>query len=376
MYQRLIPRPSRFLIFLVLAVSCLWPAALFAQQAEPAVTELHKPKEWVSLDSFAFGPNGKYVAGGMGIFTLNGHVKGGDVVLWAIKGGKVKKIMSGHTAAVTTLAFTADGKQLVSVSPANGEVRVFDVRRGKEKNLFRTPVLDPTWTSVAPLLSADGGSLVHFEQAVLDIAGKPKRITGALEAWDVATGKVRWRRERTHAETVVLSPDGSLVAYYAQELNYKVVDGKVNYSSPNSVVHVLNRADGAWVRTIKVGYMPIGGLAFTADNLTLLAVNGSLRQFSVADGKQIRQKVDTGIFGGLTWLKLAGDGSRAALNGRYANDIQLWDLTAKPPKSSQAVLVTGAQQPMRFSDDFSLLACEIKGQPALLKFTGKGKRRR
>jgi hypothetical protein len=135
-------------------------------------------------------------------------------------------------------------------------------------------------------------------------------------------------------------------------------------------------ADGALVRTIKVGYMPIGGLAFTADNLTLLAVNGSLRQFSVADGKQIRQKVDTGIFGGLTWLKLAGDGSRAALNGRYANDIQLWDLTAKPPKSSQAVLVTGAQQPMRFSDDFSLLACEIKGQPALLKFTGKGKRRR
>lgn len=341
------------------------------QQTAPKVIKLKKPKQWTNLSSFAFSNDGQHLVGGMGTFTFNGHVTGGDVVLWTTKNGKLKKTMKGHETAVTAVAFSKDGKQVVSFSSASGEVRVFDAKRGKERRKFQAPTIDPQWTSVKPMLSGDGASLAHFAQEELDVAGKKKRITGALEIWDVATGKVRWRRDRTYAETASLSADGSLIAYYAQELNFKVIDGKAHYSSPNSVVRVLDMSDGTLLQTLAVGYMPIGGLAFSRDNKSVVAVNETLRRYSVHDGKMIGKKVETGAFGGLNWVQISSDDQQAAYNGELSNKVSMFDLSTTPPTPFAPTVVDGLQPPMLFSPDFRLLACELEGMPALLHYKKK-----
>lgn len=360
----------------LLVLACMLPAALRGQAAEPAVTMLAKPKQWVGLSSFAFGPSGKYLAAGTDTFTINGRVTGGDVLLWTIKGGKLKKTMPGHRSAVTAVAFRELGKQLVSISAADGEVRVFELRRGKQLSTFQLPGNDPSYTALAPVLAEDGNAVAHFAQGTLDVAGEIKRITGDLAVWDVATGKVRWRRKQTHAETGAISSDGSLLAYYAQETNFKVVDGKANYSPPNSVVHILNMGDGSLVRTIQVGWMPVNGLAFTADNSTLFAVNEELRRFTVATGKLVGDKVATDHMGSLNWLRVTPDGHRAAFNAQLSNQVKWLDLAAKSPKFSVAQLLDGVQPPMCFDATMTRFACEIEGEPALLDFTRKGKSKR
>lgn len=352
------------------------PSRAVAQEGEPEMVALKRPSDWAGLASLAFGPKNKLLAGGTSSLRLNGRQCGCRIVVWSTKGGKPKKEMTGHTSSVTALAFTADGKQIVSHSAESGEVRVFDARRGKQKRMFQTPTLDPQYSYVAPLLSSTGTSLAHFAQGEMEIAGKKKRRTGELTVWDVATGEVRWRRAQTQAETAALSPDGSLVAYYAQELNYRIVDGKAHYSAPNSVVHVLSMADGKVVRSLDVGFMPVGGLAFTVDNKTLIAVNEQLRLFSLSDGKVTSEVADAGVGAGVRWAHMRGDQGGFALAGRFSNDIHLWGLEAGKPVARSVALVDGVQHPMRFNEDFGLLACEISGKPALLRYSNKKKGRR
>lgn len=341
------------------------------QQTEPKVIKLKKPKRWTNLASFAFSGDAKHLVGGMGTISINDHRAGGDVLLWTTKNGKLKKTMKGHETAVTAVGFSEDGKQIVSFSGTSGEARVFDVKRGKQLRKFQTPALDPQWTSVPALLSNDGASLAHFAQEELDIAGKKKRITGALEVWDVATGKVRWRRDRTYAETAAISTDGTRIAYYAQELNFKVVAGEATYSPPSSVVRVFDMSDGKLVHTLKVGYMPIGGLAFTHDSGTVIAINETLRRYSLKDGKLLGQKVKTDAFGDLNWVQLSDDNNQAAYNGALSNKVNMFDLSTTPPTPFAPTVVDGIQAPMRFSPDFTLLACEIEGNPALLHYKKK-----
>jgi len=343
-------------------------AAQATQQNEPKVIKLKKPKRWTNLASFAFSDDGKHLIGGMGTFTFNGRVTGGDVLLWTTKNGKLKKTMKGHETAVTAVGFSKDGKQIISFSGKSGEARVFDVKRGKQLRKFQTATLDPQWTSLPALLSNGGASLAHFGQEELDIAGAKKHITGALEVWDVATGKVRWRRDRTYAETAAISTDGTRIAYYAQELNFKVVDGKAHYSPPNSVVRILDMNDGKLLQTLQVGYMPIGGLAFSHDNQSIIAINETVRRFSIKDGKLLGQEVKSGTFGGLNWVQLSSDNKQAACNGEFSNKINMFDLSTTPPTPFAPTVVDGVQPPMRFSPDFTRLACEIEGNPAILHY--------
>src|SRR5262249_37608555 len=52
--------------------------------------------------------------------------------------GKVLHTLSGHKLSVTALAFSPDGRRLLS-SAADATVRTWDVERGKEDHLFSLP---------------------------------------------------------------------------------------------------------------------------------------------------------------------------------------------------------------------------------------------
>ncbi len=92
-----------------------------------------------------FSPDGKLLATG-------GGRKDGSIRLWDIKTGKRVGVLEGHKHSVLGLAFTPDGKTLVSVS-CDGTSRIWDVQSQKERAAI-TPKTDDSPHGFA--LSPDG----------------------------------------------------------------------------------------------------------------------------------------------------------------------------------------------------------------------------
>jgi WD40 repeat protein len=69
-----------------------------------------KTDSQVEFASMALSPDGKLLAGGVEAWPG----KASDVFLWDTATGKQRAVLQGHRTAVKTLAFTADGKRLVS----------------------------------------------------------------------------------------------------------------------------------------------------------------------------------------------------------------------------------------------------------------------
>ncbi len=234
-----------------------------------AVTGRHRlmleeipPKKQVFLRGIAFSPNGDLVAGG---YTS------GEVVIWDAATGRrrhilpphflpdhfsarFQRVLPGEPAHISNLAFTPDGKSLVSLG---GVVRIWDAASGTERARF-DPNQKSDWWRLA--LSPDGNTLALIQntgdpltsykgEIVLwdrstkrrvaqwpiggsgqDLAFLPdgKTLVSLEEVpivrlWDVATGKqrdaVRFDRH-THLSTLAVSPDGKRIALGGYESNH------------------------------------------------------------------------------------------------------------------------------------------------------------
>jgi WD40 repeat protein len=61
------------------------------------------------INDLAFSPDGRYLAAAHGF-----HTREDAVTLWEVSRGTVKAILRGHADDVTCLAFSPDGRRLVS----------------------------------------------------------------------------------------------------------------------------------------------------------------------------------------------------------------------------------------------------------------------
>ncbi|MFF4741360.1 helix-turn-helix domain-containing protein [Streptomyces sp. NPDC001262] len=147
----------------------------------------------------AFSPDLKTVVSSSGI---------GPVRLWDVATGKVRKALEGHTTLVTSAAFSPDGTTLATGSSDNGNsyamgpgddtVRLWDVATGKTRKVLTGHT--NTVTSVA--FSPDGKSLASGS------------YDKTVRLWDVATGKTRnvLTGHVTPVESVAFGPDGTTLA--------------------------------------------------------------------------------------------------------------------------------------------------------------------
>jgi WD40 repeat protein len=140
-------------------------------------TERHVMEVGSSVWSVAFSPDNRTVACGQ---------LGGTVQLWDVpSGSKQYSMTSQHTQDVYSVAFSSDGKSLVSYSPSDGMARAWDVASGAEQHILTHPV-DPVAheSGGIPLMpvafSPDGKTITLLDGSVV------------IGYWDLTIGQPKY----------------------------------------------------------------------------------------------------------------------------------------------------------------------------------------
>jgi WD40 repeat protein len=278
--------------------------------------------------SLAFSPDGKML--------LSTALWQSGPRLWDVATGKELLAFSGHHAGVDVLAYSADGKTLYSAGREK-QVLHWDLTTGRESQRFR-------WTSP------------EFSLVALSPDGKTAATQGQSEAkstvrlWDLATGKeLRSLGQIDHANpgfnpsSITFSPDGKLLA-----------------AAGNNAALLWNVATGEKLR--QFGHpSSFTSLAFTPDGKRLAGATGgqnaAVRIWDVERGFMVWAK-RTGPVNGPMGLTLSPDGKQVATFG-WDGPVRLWDIeSAKEVRSFGDVATHGVPQVYQvvFSPDGRFLA--------------------
>jgi RNA polymerase sigma factor (sigma-70 family) len=172
----------------------------------------------VWLYEVAYSPDGKTIAASGVLCDEAGLPNGGEVTVWELATGNVLWQNQDHKNAVRRLAFSPDGKQLVTPSD-DSTLRIWDAATGKHLRTLETS--DDRWFSAAyspdgkfiaaggsngaKVWDAETGDLKHsfngFEMGrilmvqfladgTLVTGGTSEKRDGNLKLWDVKTGKL------------------------------------------------------------------------------------------------------------------------------------------------------------------------------------------
>ena len=207
----------------------------------------------------AFSPDDTLIAAGDWGADAN------DIFLWDLRTGELRLRLEGAHASVASLAFSADGKLLLSGGWDNS-IKVWDAASG---GLLHRLEVRPGW------VSQDSDQLGWVDKAIFAADGR--QIVGAardgrIRLWDTRTGVLLWTSPGHAGGTFALAvtPAGDRLASGGDDGEIKLWDLRRRALATSWPAH----STSVW----KVFFSP------TADRIYSLGGDDALRIWSTADG--------------------------------------------------------------------------------------------
>ncbi len=218
----------------------------------------------------------------------------------------------GHMAIIRGIAFTPDGRQLVSASE-DKTIRVWDLASGKTVRTIRGESAPGQEGKIGAMaLSPDGKWL-----AAGGWFAAPQVEGSVIRLYEFASGKLV-ALLKGHVDVVnglAFSPDGSKLISGSSDSTAILWDAGIRAGARAAEPKLLHRLEGHTAEIYAVGFSPDGSRAVTG------SFDHDLRLWRVADGKEIAHM--TGHGDNVHSLAVAPDGTIAS--GDWSGEIRLWD---------------------------------------------------
>jgi hypothetical protein len=277
--------------------------------------------------------------------------------------GKDILTLAGHTAYVTCVAFSPDGKRIVSGS-LDGAVKVWDAVNGRETLTFNG----------RKHVSDDSGNMSEWINCIA-VSPDSKLIANAIDDGTIHLRGTYTGREfpslRGHGgfvESVAFSPDGT-----------KIVGG-----TADQIVAVWDIQSGKQILRLKghTGY--VNGVAFSPDGKTIVSGGGGGdNTLKLWDAAGERETVTLkGHNDGVSSVAFSPDGARI-VSSSFDRTIKLWDaanaaevltLAGHSGSVGAAAFSPDGKRIVSGSDDTTVKVWDASSGKCLFTFEGHGRR--
>ncbi|MGF1578680.1 MAG: WD40 repeat domain-containing protein [Gemmataceae bacterium] len=252
-------------------------------------------KQPTDLYAAAFSPDGKTVVTATGGWNKKAKKWIGEVRFWNPKTKKVVKTITGHSAIVKAMAFSTNGKVLVTAGEDETAI-IWDVKTGKATQ-----------------------TLKGHKGKIQDVAISPngERIVTAsydntAKLWDAKSGKElqTFKGPKRAFTSVTFSPNGKLIAA----------------ANMDSTIYIWG-LDGKEVRKIKAP-KAIWALEYSPNGKYLAAggYDDTIKIYDASTGKELYQR--NGHTGSVIALTFTPDNSKL-LTGGIDSTVKVWDVPTK-----------------------------------------------
>ncbi len=252
----------------------------------------------LAVTSVAFSPDGRRIVSGGGDRSLKPGE--GELKVWNIQTGQEMLNLNGHTAPVNSVAFSPDGLWIVSGSD-DETLRVWDAQTGQEK----------------ATLKGHTGSVnsVAFSPDALQIVSGSSDKT--VKVWDVESGQVTLTFEG-HTEPV------NSVTFSPEDVDLQIVSG-----SSDKTVKVWNAQTGQQTLTLKGHTGSVSSVAFSPDGRRIVS-GGDDQMLGVWDAQSGQSLLMLGGHtGSVHSVAFSSDGHRIVSGSGFrfnkSAQVKVWD---------------------------------------------------